>query len=104
MARSREMAKDSKARLLALVETLGESDPRVVKAWAVTHQAVCREILEGIEGTELDQEVQRFVARETLENWEKVRQGLSFYVSINRFTLKGYEEKYEKVIHNVTLP
>jgi hypothetical protein len=42
IARSREMAIESKARLLALMETLGESDPGVVKGWAATHQAVCR--------------------------------------------------------------
>jgi hypothetical protein len=92
MERQRQDASQLRARLQALVETLRRDGPEILAAWANAHARVCRALLRAIPDRSDDDKTARFVARTTLEAWEKLPGGGESFIGITTPWLEGYME------------
>lgn len=95
MERHRRDAGRLRARLQDLVETLRRDAPEILAAWATAHARVCRSLLVSIPSRSEDEQTARFVARSTLEAWEKLPAGGETFVGIPTPWLEGYLELLE---------
>jgi hypothetical protein len=96
MERHRSDADRLRARLQALVETLRRDGPEVLAAWADAHARVCRSLLASLPDESDDDKTARFVARTTLEAWEKLPGGGETFIGISTPWLEGYLELLEQ--------
>lgn len=72
--------------------------PSVVVEWVGWHAGILQRILSEdpgaqVDGVVSDQQVRLFVARETLEAWQKVLVGAQDYVMINDYFLPDYQQE-----------
>lgn len=77
--------------------------PSVVGTWVGWHAGICQRILAESPGAQVngvvsDQQVRLFVARETLEAWQKVLVGSQDYVMINDYFLPDYQQEVTEFI------
>ena len=96
MERQRAEAGRLRARLQALVETLRCDGPEILVAWADAHARVCRALLQSLPDKSDDDKTARFVARTTLEAWEKLPSGGESFIGISTNWLEGYLELLEQ--------
>lgn len=92
MERHRQDADRLRARLQALVETLRRDGPEILAAWADAHARVCRSLLASLPDQSDDDKTARFVARATLEAWEKLPGSGEPFIGIHTPWLEGYLE------------
>jgi len=95
MERHRRDAGRLRARLQALVEALRRDGPEILAAWAGAHGRVCRSLLASLADQSDDDKTARFVARTTLEAWEKLPGGGESFIGISTPWLEGYLERLE---------
>jgi len=96
MERHRQEAGRLRARLQALVETLRRDGPEILVAWANAHARVCRALLASLPDQSDDDKTARFVARTTLEAWEKLPGGGESFIGCSSPWLEGYQELLER--------
>lgn len=85
-----------RARLQELVEALRRDGPEVLAVWADAHARVCRSLLSTLPDHSDDDKTARFVARATLEAWEKLPGGGESFIGISLPWLEGYQELLEQ--------
>jgi len=95
MERQRQDADRLCARLQALVETLRRDGPEILAVWAAAHARVCRSLLASLANESDNEQTSRFVARTTLEAWEKLPNGGEAFIGIGTPWLEGYLERLE---------
>jgi len=106
MARFREQAALHRETLSAHLAGMRGKFPQVVAEWVGWHASICLRILEegpgavNPDGYVTDQQVRQHVAKETLEDWQKVLIGLQDYVSINDAFLNDYDLEVRRAIEN----
>ena len=96
MERQRLEAGRLRARLLALVETLRRDGPEILAAWAGAHARVCRSLLASLPDQSDDDKTARFVARTTLEAWEKLPGNGEAFIGSGAPWMKGYQEMFDR--------
>jgi hypothetical protein len=90
MERQRAEAGRLRARLQGLVEALRRDGPEILAAWADAHARACRSLLLTLPDQSDDDKTARFVARATLEAWEKFPAGGETFIAISAPWLEGY--------------
>lgn len=98
MASLREQAEQMRRLLSAELAGVRATAQSVVAEWVGWHASICQRILAEdpgtqVEGTVTDQQVRLFVARETLEAWQKVLVGSQDTVMINDYFLPDYQHE-----------
>lgn len=89
-------SKALKAELRDLIATLRSQQPRAIDEWVDFHTSKLQKIIEEKE-TGAMASTRQFVAKSTLQEWEKVRAGEQEYVGINWYYLKDYKESVRKI-------
>ncbi|MCX6556792.1 MAG: hypothetical protein NTW95_05085 [Candidatus Aminicenantes bacterium] len=92
MERHRQDADSLRAKLQVLVETLRRDGPEILAVWANAHARVCCSFLHSLPDKSDDDKTARYVARTTLEAWEKLPSGGETFIAINTAWLEGYLE------------
>jgi hypothetical protein len=89
--------KNAEAEMLKrnLHELIQNSSRHVIEEWVEFHTVYLQKILQE-NGTDLQAKARLGVARETLQEWEAVRQGNKHYVGINWHFLKDYKAAVRK--------
>jgi|GEM_PF-1174214 len=85
----KEESKAARAELKQLLGTLRAQQPQAIDEWVNYHAGILQKIID--EKTEAVITPRKNVAKETLQNWEKVRAGELDYVNINWHFLKDYK-------------
>ena len=85
----KEDSKAAKAELNQLLGSLRAQQPQAVEEWVNYHTGLLQKIID--EKTEAVITPRKNVAKETLQNWDKVRAGELDYVNINWHFLKDYK-------------
>src|SRR5690606_24336061 len=70
--------------------------PQAFEEWVNWHTAILQKIVD-TPGTDALAGTRRNVAKKTLEQWEKVRDGQQTYVNINWYFLKEYKDQVRKI-------
>lgn len=96
MERQRAEAGRLRARLQELVAALRRDGPEILAAWTGAHARVCRSLLLTLPDQSEDDKTARFVARATLEAWEKLPDGGESFIGIGAPWLPGYQELLER--------
>lgn len=101
--RAREMIEDLtrqsqalRAELQQLVDTVRAQQPQAVEEWVTFHTTILQKIVDE-QATDSMAGTRRNVAKNTLEQWEKVRAGQQTHVNINWYFLKDYKEQVRKI-------
>lgn len=95
MERHRREAGRLRAQLRELVETLRRDGPEILVLWAAAHVRVCRSLLASLPDKSDDERTARFVARSTLEAWEKLPADGESFIGVPAPWLEGYLERLE---------
>ena len=82
-------SKSARAELNQLLGSLRAQQPQAVEEWVNYHTGLLQKIID--EKTEAVITPRKNVAKETLQNWDKVRAGELDYVNINWHFLKDYK-------------
>jgi hypothetical protein len=77
------------------VETLRRDAPEILAAWATAHARVCRTLLASLPDRSDDDRTARFVARATLEAWEKLPEDGETFIGVDSPWLEGYRKRLE---------
>jgi hypothetical protein len=77
---------------------LRKCDPKVIQEWVELHKAILQRILTE-KVTNAHTKTRHFVAKNTLDEWEKVRAGEADFVNINWHFLKDYKEEVRKLVN-----
>ncbi|RJP52103.1 MAG: hypothetical protein C4557_06850 [Anaerolineaceae bacterium] len=97
---AKKVIENSKREVERLRSQLGEliakSPPQAVQEWANFHTAILQKIASE-QVTNPHTKTRVFVAKQTLEEWEKVRRGEQEYVRINWHFLKDYKDEAKKL-------
>ena len=91
-----EKSKVLKAEFKDLLTNMRSQQPQAFEEWINFHTGILQKILEE-KDTDRMATTRRFVAKNTLAEWEKVRAGEQDYVSINWYFLKDYREGARKI-------
>jgi hypothetical protein len=91
-----DQSKRLKAELKELIVQVRAQQPQAIEEWVNFHTGILQKILEE-KDTDRNATTRRFVAKNTLAEWEKVRAGEQDYVSINWYFLKDYRERVRKI-------
>lgn len=83
--------KAAQAELKQQLDALRAQQPQAIEEWTSYHIALLQAII-AENSTDKNAGTRKFVAKETLQNWEKVRAGELDYVDINGYFLKDYKE------------
>jgi len=89
---------NARADLKQLLNTLRIQQPQAVDEWVNYHVEALHKILE--EKTDAVITPRKNVAKETIQNWEKVRAGEMDYVNINWHFLKDYKASIRTITGN----
>lgn len=85
-----------KAEFANLLAGVRSQQPQAIEEWVSFHKGMLQKILEE-KDADRNATTRRFVAKNTLAEWEKVRIGEQDYVSINWYFLKDYREGVRKI-------
>jgi len=88
----------ARAELKTMLETLRLQQPQSVEEWVNYHIDLLQKIVE--EKTDAVITPRKNVAKETIQNWEKVRAGEMDYVNINWHFLKDYKASVRTITGN----
>lgn len=93
--RLNSQSKALKAELRQLITTVRAEQPQAFEEWVGFHTGILQKIAEEEEpGVKVS--TRQFVAKSTLQEWEKVRAGEQDYVGINWHYLKDYKSSVRK--------
>ena len=79
-----------KAELKQLIATVRSEEPQAFEEWINYHAGILQKIISEKE-TGTNAKTRKHVAKNTLQEWEKVRAGEQDYVGINWYFLKDYK-------------
>jgi len=96
MERHRQDADRLRVKLKDLVEERRCVCPEILVVWANAHIRVCRSLLASLPNKGDDDKTARYVAKETLDAWQKLPAGGETFIGINTAWLAGYPELLEK--------
>lgn len=96
MDRLNEQTRVLQAEFKDLIASLRSRQPQVIEEWVNYHTNILQKILEE-QATDRNATTRRFVAKNTLAEWEKVRTGEQDFVRINWHFLKDYREGVRKI-------
>ena len=91
-----EQTKALQAELKDLIARLRSQQPQAIDEWVNYHTGILQKIVEE-QATDRNATTRRFVAKNTLAEWEKVRAGEQDFVRINWYFLKDYREGVRKI-------
>jgi hypothetical protein len=91
-----EQTKALQAELKDLIASLRSRQPQAIDEWINYHTGILQRIVEE-QATDRNATTRRFVAKNTLAEWEKVRAGEQDFVRINWHFLKDYREGVRKI-------
>ena len=94
-AKHQSQSEQLRAQFHALITSVRASEPQAIEEWVQWHQNVCQRII--AEPVHDRRKVTRqFVAKDTLNQWDKVRRGEQEIVAINRVFLSDYFREAQK--------
>ena len=96
MERQRQEADRLRLRLSELIEERHRLCPEILAVWAGAHVNVCRSLLASLPDKSDDDKTARYVAKETMEAWQKLPEGGETFIGINTAWLEGYLELLER--------
>ena len=91
-----DQSKALKAEFKELIATVRLQQPQAIEEWINFHISILQKIVDE-KTTGEKASTRRFVAKTTIEEWEKVRAGESEYVNINWYYLKDYKSRVRKI-------
>ena len=95
MERMKHLDEEAKKLKTQLKSLIMNSPREALEEWVNFHAAILNRIIaEPVK--DANSRTRVFVAKQTLENWEKVRSGELDYVGINWYFLKDYKEEVSK--------
>ena len=94
--------KAGQVELKQLLDTLRVRQPQAIEEWVNYHIALLQTIL-AENSTDRNAGTRKYVAKETLQNWEKVRTGELDYVDINGYFLKDYKNHIRSFNENTQI-
>lgn len=89
-------SKALKAELKQLIETVRSQKSEALEEWIRFHAGFLQKIIDDTTAGS-DATTRRYVAKTTLEDWEKVRTGEKDYISINWHFLKDYRASVRQI-------
>jgi len=98
--RLKQESQSARAELKQLLDILRTQQPQAVEQWVEYHLGILQSIIN--EKTEAVITPRKNVAKETIQNWEKVRAGEIDYVSINWHFLKDYKTSVRTITNHAT--
>lgn len=96
MERQRREADQLRLRLTELVEERRRLCPEILTVWANAHAKVCRSLLASLPDKSEDDKTARYVAKETLQAWQKLPKGGEAFIAVQGNWLEGYMELLEQ--------
>ena len=89
-------SKTLKAELKQLIAAVRTGQPQALEEWINFHTGILQKIIDE-QDTGTNAKPRKLVAKNTLQEWEKVRAGEQDYVGINWYFLKDYRERVRKM-------
>ena len=89
-------AKALQAELKQLIADVRSQHPQAFEEWITYHTGMLQDIVDE-KTTGKDAGTRKFVAKQTIQEWEKVRAGEQEYVNINWHYLKDYKADVRKI-------
>jgi ribosomal protein L16 Arg81 hydroxylase len=89
-------AKALQAELKQLIASVRSQHPQALEEWINYHTGILQKILDE-KATGTQAAPRRLVAKQTVEQWEKVRLGEQEYVNINWYFLKDYKAEVRTI-------
>ena len=91
----KEQSKAARAELKQLIATVRSQQPQALEEWVNYHIGMLQKIVD--EKTEAVITPRKNLAKETIQNWEKVRAGEMEFVNINWHFLKDYKASVRSI-------
>lgn len=91
-----QQSKSARAELKQLIETVRSQQLQALEEWVNYHIGMLQKIVDE-KSTEKNAAARRNVAKETIQNWEKVRAGETEFVNINWYFLKDYKASVRSI-------
>ena len=91
-----EQTRALQAELKDLIANMRSRQPQAIEEWVNFHTGILQKIL-AEKDSDRNATTRRFVAKNTLDEWEKVRAGEQDFVRINWYFLKDYREGVRKI-------
>ena len=91
--------KAGEAELKQMLDTLRKQQPQVVEEWVKYHISLL-EMIVAENSTDRNAGTRKYVAKETIEEWNKLFAGEMDYVNINGYFLKDYMEHVRSINEN----
>ena len=92
----KSQSKELRANFTQLIATTRSQQPQAFEEWVNYHIGMLQKIVDE-KSTDKNAPVRRNVARETIQQWEKVRTGEQEYVNINWHFLKDYKAEVRTI-------
>jgi len=89
-------SKELRAEFKQLIATVRSQQPQAFEEWINYHMGMLQDIVDE-KTTGKDAGTRKFVAKQTIQEWEKVRAGEQEYVNINWHYLKDYKADVRKI-------
>jgi hypothetical protein len=103
MAEYTRQAAAMEAELTQLLTGIRSQKPQAVNEWVDFHVGILKTIA-AEKGGDPTKNARIMVARNTLQEWEKLRQGELNFVSINSFFLKDYRAQVKRLVGGAGTP
>lgn len=94
--------KAGQAELKQLLDTLRAQQPQVIEEWVKYHISLLEKVV-AEKSTDRDAGTRKYVAKETIADWEKLRSGEVDYVNINGGFLKEYKTHVRSINENTQI-
>ncbi|MBI3166084.1 MAG: hypothetical protein HYZ24_15485 [Chloroflexi bacterium] len=94
--------KTGQAELKQLLDNLRKQQPQIIEEWVKYHVSLLERII-AENSTDRNAGTRKYVAKETIANWEKVRLGEVDYVNINGSFLKDYKMHIRSINENTQI-
>ena len=91
----KEQSKAARAELKQLIATVRSQQPQALEEWVNYHIGILQKIVD--EKTDAAITPRKNLAKETIQNWEKVRAGEMEFVNINWHFLKDYKASVRSI-------
>jgi hypothetical protein len=82
--------KAGQAELKQILDMLRKEQPQVIEEWVKYHISLLEQVV-AENATDRDAGTRRFVAKQTIDEWNKLLAGEADYVNINGYFLKAYK-------------
>ena len=91
-----QKARQARTRLAAQVQALRRDCPEILSIWTEAHIRVCRSFLDTLPATGDDAQTARYVAKSTMEAWQRLPHGGESFVTANTAWLEDYLERLDR--------